>query len=71
MSTQERIDAQRRKLQQAHAILSVASFAASHDVEADYGDVMAVVAEMVEAAVHALDSVELARSGDTGRQQQR
>lgn len=61
MSVQDRIDAERRRLQRAQAILICATWAANHDVESDYGDVMAAVNDMIEEAVDALDSVNLDR----------
>lgn len=56
-----RIDTERRRLQQAHAILICAVTAAMEDVEVDYSDVMRVVSDMIEAAVDQLDSVVLGR----------
>lgn len=56
-----RIDTQRRRLQKAQAILICAVHASMYDLEADYGDIMSVVVDLIDDAVNALDSVELYR----------
>jgi hypothetical protein len=61
MNAQQRIEAQRRKLQKAQAILVCAVHASNHDVEADYGDIMSAVVDMIDEVIAALDSIELAR----------
>lgn len=61
MTPQQRIDAQRRRLQKAQAILVCAVHACIHDLEADYGDIMSVAVDLIDEAVNALDSLELVK----------
>lgn len=56
-----RLEAQRRKLQKAQAILICAVHASIHDLAADYGDIMSVVVDMIDDVIVATDSVELYR----------
>jgi hypothetical protein len=56
MTVEGLIVEERRRLQRVHAILTCAIWAANHDVEADYADVMATVAEIIAVSIAALDS---------------
>ena len=64
MKLEQRVALERRRLQRASAILLCASFAATHDHEGDYGDVMHTVASMIDHVVNALDTVEMNRTGE-------
>lgn len=55
----EKLENERRRLQKVSAILTCAVWAANHDVEADYGDVLSAVRELVDQAVVALDTTSL------------
>ncbi|HZO56192.1 MAG TPA: hypothetical protein VFB63_26025 [Bryobacteraceae bacterium] len=45
----EKIETERRKLRQTSAILACAAWAANHDLEADYADMMDALRWLVEA----------------------
>jgi hypothetical protein len=55
----QRINAQLRCLQKAQAVVACATWAARHGVEADYDDVMEVVAALIDQVIAALDSTEM------------
>lgn len=54
-----RIEAERRRLQRASAVLSALIEAGNADAELDYADVAGVVREQIETALSGLDSVTL------------
>jgi hypothetical protein len=55
-----RIDRERRRLQQASAVLRCLVYAANHDApEIDCGDVARVALELIQRAIEALDVVKL------------
>jgi hypothetical protein len=59
---ESRIEAERRRLQQASAVLTCAVLAVDHGVDVEVlGDVISVGRDLVDAAIVALDSVSLAR----------
>ncbi len=61
-----RIDAARRQLQRAAAVLACVSFAADHDADVDLGDATQAACDLVASAVDALNGVQLARAADDG-----
>jgi hypothetical protein len=56
-----KIEAARRRLNCAVAVLDCLTFAADHDAEADFADAARAARELVERSIAALDSVELER----------
>jgi hypothetical protein len=61
---QDRIEAERRRLQKASAVLIALVYSLSQGLDSEQaGDVAGVAFDLVEQAVAALDAVQLARSG--------
>lgn len=58
----QRIEAERRRLQKASAVLACLVYSANHDApDIDAGDVASVVRDLIDRAVLALDAVDLQR----------
>jgi hypothetical protein len=58
---EQRIETERRRLQRAQEVLMVAIHASNHGAEFDAADLMSVVVDLIDVAVNALDSVQLAQ----------
>lgn len=64
MSWEKCVGLERRRLQRASAVLVCAAYAATHDMEGDYGDVMSVVASIIDHVVNSLDTVQVNRTAE-------
>jgi hypothetical protein len=61
---QDRIEAERRRLQKASAVLVALVYSLSQALDSEQaGDVASVALDLIEQAVAALDAVQLARPG--------
>jgi hypothetical protein len=64
---QDRIEAERRRLQKASAVLIALVYSSSQGLDSEQaGDVAGVALDLVEQAILALDAVELTREAAAG-----